>query len=314
MKTWVRIDPVLYKPGRLRKPGSEFGAPGVGYDPRMIQAPPDLPYRGSGAGRPRGIPLPPEPLLRAGQLRKDWQCVSFWSRELPFCAARADVGPLRKEYWRIWDRASEQFRQDAHLFTRRVRMGPTRVYVRDGDVGIDVTFEDCSGFEVYRPTDRAYIWSRKDYCREARGAIRYGETQRAITGVMFVDVNAGYHERHKHWRWAAGAGLDQDGRLVAFNAITGLHDGPANSERTIWIDGEEQEIGPVTFSDDLSTVSFAEGGTLRFRSEALIEQHTNFLLLRSYYLHWFGTYTGTLPGGIELNGAPGVRERHEALW
>ncbi len=124
-----------------------------------------------------------------------------------------------------------------------------------------MTFEDCASFEVYRPADHAYIWSRKDYCREARGAIRYGETQRAVAGVMFVDVNAGYHERHKHWRWAAGAGLDQDGRLVAFNAITGLHDGPANSERTIWIDGEEQEIGPVTFSDDLSTVSFAAGGT-----------------------------------------------------
>ncbi len=30
--------------------------------------------------------------------------------------------------------------------------------------------------------------------------------------------------------------------------------------------------------------------------------------------HWFGTYTGTLPGGIELREAYGVRERHDALW
>jgi hypothetical protein len=55
-------------------------------------------------------------------------------------------------------------------------------------------------------------------------------------------------------------------------------------------------------------------GTLRFHPEALIEQHTNLLFIRSDYLHWFGVYTGTLPGGIELNEAPGVRERHDALW
>ncbi len=282
----------------------------------MMPAPIDRPYRGSGFDRPSGVPLPPDrlPLLRAGQLRKHWQYVAFWSREFSFCAARANVGPLRKEYWGVWDRASGQFRQGASLFTRRVQIEANRVYVRDGDTEIDVTFEDCAGFEVYRTADHAYIWSRKDYCREARGVIRHGETQRAVAGVMFVDVNAGYHERSTHWRWAAGAGLDQHGRLVAFNAITGLHDSPERSERTIWVDGEEREIGPVTFSDDLSAVSFAEGGTLRFQPEALIEQHTNLLLIRSDYLHWFGDYTGTLPGGIELSEAPGVRERHDALW
>ena len=64
----------------------------------MAPATLDRPYRGSGVDRPRGVPLPPErlPLVRAGQLRKHWQYVSFWSRELSFCAARADVGPLRK--------------------------------------------------------------------------------------------------------------------------------------------------------------------------------------------------------------------------
>jgi hypothetical protein len=103
---------------------------------------------------------------------------------------------------------------------------------------------------------------------------------------------------------------DQQGRLVAFNAIIGLHDHPEHSERTIWVDGEEREIGPVTFSDDLTAISFTEGGTLNFRPEAL---HTNLLLIRSDYLHWFGVYTGTLPGGIELDEAPGVRERHDAL-
>jgi hypothetical protein len=279
-------------------------------------APLDQPYRGDGSDRPRGVPLPPDhlPLMRAWQLRKSWHYVSFWSADVSFCAARATVGPLRQEYWGILDRAAGQFQQRTHLFTHRVEFTSNRVRVRDGDAEIDVTYEPCTNFEVYRPASRAYIWSRKDYCRTARGMVRYGNTTRELNGVIFVDFNAGYHERRTRWRWAAGAGLDQHGRLVAFNAINGLFDTPAHSERTIWVDGEAHEIAPVTFSEDLSTVSFAEGGTLHFQPEALIEHHDNFLVVRSDYYHWFGTYTGTLPGGIELREAHGVRERQDALW
>ena len=254
-------------------------------------------------------------LFRAGQLRKSWHYVSFWSRELSFCAARASVGPLQQEYWGIWDREAKEFREGSHRFTRRVQLDSNSVLVRDGDTEIAVTFEPCTSFEVYRPAKRAYIWSHKDYCRRARrGRVRYNGRTRSVAGVIFVDINAGYHERHTQWRWAAGAGLDQHDRLVAFNAITGLFDTPTQSERTIWIENDAQEVGPNSFADDLSTVSFAEGGTLRFQPEALIEHHDNLLLIRSDYFHWFGTYTGTLPGGIELREAYGVRERHNALW
>lgn len=282
----------------------------------MTSRPLDQPYRGSGVDRPRGVPLPPErmPTFRAGQLRKRWHYVSFWSRELSFCAARASLGPLQQEYWGIWDREAGEFREGSHRFTRHVRLEPHRVQVWDGDTEIAVTFEPCTSFEVYRPAKNAYIWSHKDYCRQARGSVRYHGKKCSVRGVIFVDINAGYHERDTQWRWAAGAGLDQHNRLVAFNAITGLFDTPTQSERTIWIEGDAQEVGPNSFADDLSTVSFAEGGTLRFQPEALIEQHENLLFVRSDYFHWFGTYTGTLPGGIELREAYGVRERHHALW
>lgn len=282
----------------------------------MEPAPINQPYRGTAVDRPRDVPLPPEhlSLFRAGQLRKRWHYVSFWSRELSFCAARVSVGPLPQEYWGVWDRAAQQFRERSHVFGQRIQLGTNRVQVQDGDVQIDVAFEKCTSFEVFRPAKRAYIWSHKDYCRAARGTVRYGGTERSVEGVMFVDVNAGYHERCTHWRWAAGAGFDQHGRLVAFNAITGLFDTPQQSERTIWIDGEAHEVGPNTFSDDLATVSFSEGGTLRFQPEALIENRDNFLIVRSDYFHWFGTYSGTLPGGIELQEAYGVRERHDATW
>lgn len=282
----------------------------------MSSSPTDQPYRGDGTNRPTGIPLPPEhlSLFRAGQLRKRWHYVSFWSRPLSFCAARVSVGPLRQEYWGVWDREAQQFRERSHIFGKRVQLESNRARVADDDVQIDVDFETCASFEVYRPAAQAYIWSHKDYCGAARGTVRYGETVRLVEGVVFVDVNAGYHERHTSWRWAAGAGRDQDGRLIAFNALTGLFDTQQQSERTIWIDGEAREIGPNTFSEDLSTVNFAEGGSLNFKPEQLIEQHDNFLVVRSDYFHWFGTYSGTLPGGIQLQEAYGVRERHDAMW
>ena len=282
----------------------------------MEPAPINQPYRGSGIDRPRGIPLPPEhlSLIRAWQLRKRWHYVSFWSGALSFCAAQVSVGPLRQEYWGIWDRAQQQFCERSHVFGKRVQLENNRVRVDDEDVHIDVAFEMCNSFEVYRPAGQAYIWSHKDYCRAAQGTVRYGNETRSVEGVMFVDVNAGYHERQTRWRWAAGAGRDQHGRLIAFNAITGLFDTEKNSERTIWIDGEANEVGPNEFSDDLKTVSFAEGGILTFTPEQLIEQHDNYLVIRSDYFHWFGTYSGTLPGGIQLQEAYGVRERHDAVW
>lgn len=281
-----------------------------------MSPPTDQPYRGDASNRPSGIPLPPQhlPLFRAGQLRKSWHYVSFWSREVSFCAAQVKVGPLKQEYWGVWDRAAGQFRQASHSFGSHVRLESNSVRVADGDVQIEVAFDNSTSFEVYRPAGRAYIWSHKDYSRDAHGTVRYGDTNRTVEGVMFVDVNAGYHERHTSWRWAAGAGLDQQGRLVAFNAITGLFDTPTNSERTIWIDDVAQEVGPNKFADDLSSVSFAEGGRLSFHPEQLIEQHDNYLVIRSDYFHWFGTYSGTLPGGIELREAFGVRERHDAVW
>ena len=283
---------------------------------RSDAAPADRPYRGPGADRPVGIPLPPDhlPLFRRWQLRKSWHYISLWSPELVVCANAVRVGPLRQEYWAVWDRVDRRLWKRTHVFRHRVRPVPDRLVLGDGEVWIDVALDPTDEFEVYRPDGRAYIWSAKEFGAHAKGTIRLGRDQRRFEGAAFVDIDAGYHARHTSWRWMAGAGPDQSGRAVAWSGIVGLMDTPEASERTLWVDGAGYEIGPVRFSEDLTSMAFAEGGELRFTEEAVLAIKRNFLIIRSNYAHAFGTYSGTLPGGIEVREGFGVRERFDASW
>jgi hypothetical protein len=281
-----------------------------------MSAPLDQPYRGSGADRPVGVPFPPAPMPPrwAGTLLKRWHYVSLWSPDLLLCAAQVHVGLLAQEYWGVWDRREKRFWERTNYVTRRVSLLPMRVTVDERDVAVDLPFAPDHEFEVYRPEGKAYIWSRKQFAVSATAEIRLGARTLRPQGAVFVDVNAGYHPRRTRWRWSAGAGLDQQGRHVAWNAIVGLFDTPQNSERTVWIDGVASEIGPVRFSADLRTVSFSEGGQLAFTQEANIRKRVGLFLIKSKYDHAFGAWQGSLPGGIELREAVGVREHQDALW
>ncbi len=281
-----------------------------------MSAPLDQPYRGSGADRPVGVPLPPEPmpLLRGCTLRKRWHYVAFWGPDMLACAARIHVGPLGQEYWGVWDRRERRFRDRTRWFGHRIGFGDLRLAIDDGDVAIDLPFVPDDEFEVYRPEGRAYIWSRKQLCVRASADVRLEARKARPRGTVFVDVNAGYHPRRTRWRWSGGAGTDQHGRAVAWSVIAGLFDSPRHSERVIWVDGVPTEPGPVRFSEDLRVVSFAEGAAITFRQEADLRKRVGLFLIRSRYDHAFGVYEGTLPGGIELRNAVGVRERQDALW
>ena len=147
-----------------------------------------------------------------------------------------------------------------------------------------------------------------------RGSVAIDGARREIDGVAFIDDSAGYHPRHTAWMWSAGNGRTTDGRAVAWNLVTGVHDAPHDSERTLWVDGVPQELGPVAFAPDLSCVTFEEGGALNFTEWSAREEQTNLLLMRSDYRQPFGTFTGTLPGGITLAEGYGVMETHDVLW
>jgi hypothetical protein len=96
---------------------------------------------------------------------------------------------------------------------------------------------------------------------------------------------------------------------VAWNLVTGVHDALRGSERTVWISGDAREVPPAAFSPGLDAV-----GDLRFAAEAERARRDDVVLFASDYRQPFGTFSGTLPGGVELAEGYGVMERHAVRW
>ena len=82
----------------------------------------------------------------------------------------------------------------------------------------------------------------------------------------------------------------------------------------MWVAGKPHEVAAVHFAPDLSWIDSDDGSQLRFTAEAQRSRHENLLLVRSDYHAPFGTFSGTLPGGIELARGMGVVEHHRARW
>jgi hypothetical protein len=184
-----------------------------------------------------------------------------------------------------------------------------RVRVRDPLVSLELALEETRGVETVCPAGRHYAWTRKQGGIQARGFVDIAGVRRELFARAIVDDTAAYYERHTSWRWSAGVGTLHDGRAAAWSFVSGVNDPPTESERTVWIDGEPGEASPCEFADDLSSVD-----GLRFEPEAERERNENFLILRSRYRQPFGTFSGELPGGLELAEACGVMEHHDVWW
>jgi len=146
------------------------------------------------------------------------------------------------------------------------------------------------------------------------GAVTIGTRRLEVRAHGVVDDSAGYHARRTAWRWCAGVGTLESGARVGWNLVVGLHDAPSSSERTVWVDGVAREVGPVDIAQDLSSVSFAEGGRLEFTARAARSHRERLLLVSSSYEQPFGDFAGSLPGAGRLSEGWGVMERHEARW
>lgn len=298
-------------PTTLSTPGSTAGEP-----PSPSGSAPAHSYRGSGPGRP-AIAVPPArmPLRDGRRLRKRWRYAAVYAPELMLCVGLAHVGPLAQAFWAVWDRRAQRLHERTRTGRGRVRMGAGHVAVHERDVRIELRFAEQAGVETVTPAGESYIWTRKQAPLEVRATVTLPDRTVELAGPLgFVDDSAGYHDRDTSWWWAAGIGTLADGRAAAWNLVSGIHDRPTCSERTVWVDGLPHEVGPVAFAEDLSGVQLPDGAALAFHAEAVRERDENFRLIRSQYRQPFGTFSGSLGAGLALREGLGVMERHVAHW
>jgi hypothetical protein len=257
------------------------------------------------------------PLFRGTRPLKRWRYVAIFCEELMACAATVQVGPARQAFWAVVSREDRRVRERTHTLAGRgaVELTPGRLCVRDNGVVLDLALAEDAGIEALCPHGRGYVWTHKQAGIPTRGTVALdGSARREIEALAVVDDTAGYHARVTEWQWAAGVGVGPDGTPLAFNLVEGVNDPPIGSERAVWVAGEPHEVAAVHFAADLSQIESADGSRLRFTAEAQRSRRENLLLVRSDYRAPFGTFSGTLPGGVELAHGMGVVEHHRARW
>jgi hypothetical protein len=239
---------------------------------------------------------------------KAWRYVGAFGPEMMLCVGLVRIGRLAQSFWAVWDR------QEGRLYERTVsgRRGAClesgRVHVRAADLELDLALEESGGVETICPSAGSYAWTRKQGGVRAHGTIRLGDSAaRTLDLRAVIDDTAAYYARRTQWSWSAGVGRSVDGRPVAWNLVAGVNDPPSGSERTVWVDGTASEPLPCEFRTD-------GVDRLRFAAEAVRERRDNLLIVRSSYRQPFGSFSGELPGGIELADGFGVMEEHEAYW
>ena len=296
-----------------------------------------LPWRGPGDGRPDDLPLPPGrmPLRYHGTTLKRWRYLGAYCEELMLCAARVQVGPFGQTFWAIWDRA------EGELLERTVTRLPgsrgqvwtenqagqavghapddgcvVRIEASHPQAGAIRGFLRIGGGEwvesVCPNGEDGFVWTRKRAV-PVRCDLRIGERRLDLEGRGIEDESGGYHPRHTVWSWSSGVGELRDGRAVAWNLVEGVNDPPERSERAIWVEGTPTEPGPVSF-DGLRAIGFEDGSRLEFAAECERTKAEDRLVMRYSYRQPFGTFSGSLPGGLALSRGLGVMEHHDAVW
>jgi hypothetical protein len=273
-----------------------------------------LPWRGAGPGRP--VDLDHLPVVLDGRLRKRWRYVGVFGARLMLCAGVVQIGVAGQTFWAVWDRERGALRERTRLWRGRrfVRLPAGRLCIDDAPVRADLRVEPGTPVETASPAGDAWIWTRKQGAVRVRGRVTVAGEVVEVDDLGCVDESAGYHDRRTAWEWSAGVGRTIEGRTVGWNLVAGIHDDPEASERSIWIDGEPIQPPPAAFAADLGAVSFPGGERLAFAGEATRRRRDDLVVFRSDYVQPFGTFSGTLPGGLELAEGRGVMERHSALW
>jgi hypothetical protein len=273
----------------------------------------------------RGSPAPGQTrLLHRGRPLKRWRYVAVFDEELYACAALVQIGIARQSFWALYERPAGRLRERTRMLPRRRELqllpgrpeGPPGVLrLRDRGVQLELALEEQPGIEALCAHGAGAVWTRKQAGVRAHGTLALdGAPARAVEALAVIDDTAGHHARETEWRWSAGVGEGNHGTALAWNLVSGVNDPPRGSERAVWVGGDAFEPAPVSFAADLGSITGQDGSELRFTAEAERARRENLLVVRSEYRAPFGTFAGTLPGGIELARGLGVMEYHRARW
>jgi hypothetical protein len=259
-------------------------------------------------------PPRPAPLVRAGRPLKRWRYAGVYGDDIMVCAASVRIGPVPQWFWAIWDRRARALLEATRFVPGPVRVADGALRLRGRRIRADLVLEPA-GPPVATLSEHgaSWIWTRKLPIR-ARGTVLAAGRAIDVDARGLVDESAGFHARETGWSWSAGVGTSAGGADVWWNLVAGLHDAPRASERSVWVDGVVREPCPVQFDDDLGAVHGDDGSVLRFAAEAQRARRDDLVVFASDYRQPFGTFSGTLPGGVELASGLGVMERHDVRW
>ncbi len=73
-------------------------------------------------------------------------------------------------------------------------------------------------------------------------------------------------------------------------------------------------MAPCSAKRKTQTVDLGDEGLIPLEIRWQHDAESKHARVRADYEHAFGSYSGTLPGGIELREGHGVRERQDAVW
>ena len=254
---------------------------------------------------------------------KRWRYVGIFGEQLMACAALVQIGPARQSFWALHLPGELGLRERTRLLPRRGEVvlsegsaeRPGRLAIRDRGVVLELALSEQPGIQARCPHGRSEVWTRKQAGIPALGTLRTdGREPIRVEALAVIDDTAGFHARLTEWRWSAGVGVGVDGAALAWNLVSGINDPPHGSERAVWRDGAPAEVEPVCFADDLSSITGARGERLEFHAKAQRSRRDNLVILSSDYRAPFGTFSGVLPGGLELLSGRGVMEHHRARW
>lgn len=253
------------------------------------------------------------PKWRGSRPLKRWRYVGAYGPDLQLCVGDAHIGPLRQRFWALALPDGRLWEKTALVGSRGMRMTGPEIAIDAPRVRVRLRVDEVEGVETLSPHGASYIWTRKQGGVRVSGLIELDGSPIQFDARGVVDESAGYHARHTVWSWSAGVGTLDDGRAVAWNLVTGVHDALEASERSVWVEGAPHEVGPVEFADDLTSIR-GSGIDLTFTKWAERSDKTNALLLKSTYRQPFGTFEGTLGEQLELRAGYGVTEHHDVHW